>query len=333
MRRRNSPPGSLEIEMTETALMGTSSGRDNVVERLRGRGLRIALDDFGTGYSSLLYLRRFPVDRIKIAQEFVKDIGIEPNDTAIVKAAIGLARELGIGVMAEGVETAEQVQLLHEWGCRQAQGFYFAAPILAEDVLPLLRAGSVMRWRAVASDALNRPRRLEVVKPNRVHPAPKSGGLSGRRVAARAGHRVAAARGPKRRRSSLTVVRFGSSRGDADGDGARFGCEEVAAAPSRRAGCCRPAARGCNSNSIQREQGANAGPGCRNAGRGYRERSASAEAARQPEDSAALSPAGRANTPSRQSTAADRKVHRPVAHRRDADLRQSARSRCGRNRL
>ena len=171
------PPGSLEIEMTETALMGTSSGRDNVVERLRGRGLRIALDDFGTGYSSLLYLRRFPVDRIKIAQEFVKDIGIEPNDTAIVKAAIGLARELGIGVMAEGVETAEQVQLLHEWGCRQAQGFYFAAPLLAEDVLPLLRAGSVMHWRAAASDAPNRPRRLEVVKPDRVHPAPKSGGL------------------------------------------------------------------------------------------------------------------------------------------------------------
>ena len=78
--------------------------------------------------------------------------------------------------MAEGVETADQVQLLHEWGCRQAQGFHFAAPILAEDVLPLLRAGSVLRWRAAASDAPNRPpRRLEVVKPHRVHPAPKSG--------------------------------------------------------------------------------------------------------------------------------------------------------------
>ncbi len=99
--------------MTETALMGTSNGRDNVIERLRARGLRISIDDFGTGYSSLLYLRRFPVDRIKIAQEFVKDIGIEANDTAIVKAAISLAHELGIGVIAEGVETAEQVQLLH----------------------------------------------------------------------------------------------------------------------------------------------------------------------------------------------------------------------------
>ena len=87
-------PGLLEIEMTETALMGTSSAHDNVVDRLRERGVRIAIDDFGIGYSSLLYLRRFPVDRIKIAQEFVKDIGVEPNDTAIVKAAIGLAREL-----------------------------------------------------------------------------------------------------------------------------------------------------------------------------------------------------------------------------------------------
>jgi len=167
-------PGLLEIEMTETALMGTSSGHDNVVERLRARGLRIAIDDFGTGYSSLLYLRRFPVDRIKIAQEFVKDIGIEPNDTAIVKAAIGLARELGIGVLAEGVETADQLRLLHEWGCRQAQGFYFAAPMSAEEVLPLLHSGSVMRWLA-ASTAPSRPRRLGVVKSRPIHRTPNSG--------------------------------------------------------------------------------------------------------------------------------------------------------------
>jgi diguanylate cyclase (GGDEF)-like protein/PAS domain S-box-containing protein len=168
-------PGLLEIEVTESALMGTSSANDNVVQRLRARGLRIAIDDFGTGYSSLLYLRRFPVDRIKIAQKFVKDIGIEANDTAIVKAAIGLARELGIGVIAEGVETADQVRLLHEWGCRQAQGFYFAAPMPAEEVLPLLHSGSIMRWLAAASIAPSRPRRLRVGKPRRVHPAPKRG--------------------------------------------------------------------------------------------------------------------------------------------------------------
>jgi diguanylate cyclase (GGDEF)-like protein/PAS domain S-box-containing protein len=169
------PPGALEIELTETALMGTSSGYENVVERLRARGLRIAIDDFGTGYSSLLYLRRFPVDRIKIAQEFVKDIGIEPNDTAIAKAAIGLARELGIGVIAEGVETAEQVRLLHEWGCRQAQGFYFAAAMSVDDIEPLLRSGSVMRWRAAAPIPPSRSRPMRAVKSSRVGTAPKSG--------------------------------------------------------------------------------------------------------------------------------------------------------------
>ena len=168
-------PGLLEIEMTETALMGTSSAHDNVVDRLRERGVRIAIDDFGIGYSSLLYLRRFPVDRIKIAQEFVKDIGVEPNDTAIVKAAIGLARELGIGVLAEGVETADQLRLLYGWGCRQAQGFYFAAPMPAEDILPLLRSGSVMRWLAGPSTGPSYAGHLGVVKPRRIHHASKSG--------------------------------------------------------------------------------------------------------------------------------------------------------------
>jgi diguanylate cyclase (GGDEF)-like protein/PAS domain S-box-containing protein len=163
------PPGLLEIEMTESALMGTSGGHDSVVERLRGRGLKIAIDDFGTGYSSLLYLRRFPVDRIKIAQEFVKDIGVDANDTAIVKASIGLARELGIGVIAEGVETADQVRLLHRWGCRQAQGFYFAAPMGPEDVLPVLRSGSVMRLLAETGRGAR-----AAVKPQRIHRAPKS---------------------------------------------------------------------------------------------------------------------------------------------------------------
>jgi diguanylate cyclase (GGDEF)-like protein len=157
------PPALLEIEMTESALMGPSNGPDNVVERLRARGLRIAIDDFGTGFSSLLYLRRFPVDRIKIAQEFVKNIGTESNDNAIVKATIGLARELGIGVIAEGVETADQLRLLHQWGCRQAQGFYYAAPMAAADVLRLLRSGNVLRWLAAPSIVPERPRRWGAV--------------------------------------------------------------------------------------------------------------------------------------------------------------------------
>ena len=113
--------GSLEIEITETALMGSSSGHDNVVERLRARGLRIAIDDFGTGYSSLLYLRRFPVDRIKVAQEFVKDIGIEPNDTAIVKAAISLARELGCSPASAGM--ASQSETTNSVSINPKRGF------------------------------------------------------------------------------------------------------------------------------------------------------------------------------------------------------------------
>lgn len=171
-------PGSLEIELTETALMGTSGGRDNVIERLRARGLRIAIDDFGTGYSSLLYLRSFPVDRIKIAQEFVKDMSVEPNDTAIVKAAIGLARELGIGVIAEGVETADQARLLHDWGCRQAQGFYFARPMSAEDVLPLLRSGNILRWIAESSVAAERQGRRRGARRPRIHPIANPTGSS-----------------------------------------------------------------------------------------------------------------------------------------------------------
>ncbi len=169
------PANFLEVELTETALMGTSSGNDHVIERLRARGVRIAIDDFGTGFSSLLYLRRFPVDRIKIAQEFVKDIGIEASDTAIVKATIGLARELGIGVMAEGVETADQLQLLHAWGCRQAQGYYFAAPMPADDMLPLLRSGSIPRWLAKTAVAPGHVRPFGNVKPKPVRSVPKQG--------------------------------------------------------------------------------------------------------------------------------------------------------------
>jgi EAL domain-containing protein (putative c-di-GMP-specific phosphodiesterase class I) len=127
------------------ARLETSRQQNDVIKRLRARGLRIAIDDFGTGYSSLLYLRRFPVDRIKVAQEFIAEIGIDPNDTAIAKAAIGLARELGIEVIAEGVETAKQLRLLQQWGCRQAQGFYFAEPLPVEDVTLLLRRGTILR--------------------------------------------------------------------------------------------------------------------------------------------------------------------------------------------
>jgi len=133
------PPQMLELELTETVLMGASRRNSETLHRLRDNGVRIAIDDFGTGYSSLDYLRRFHVDRVKIAQNFVADIETVPGVQAIVRAALGLARELGLGVIAEGIETHEQLELLKSWGCREGQGYYLARPLRAKDVAQLLR--------------------------------------------------------------------------------------------------------------------------------------------------------------------------------------------------
>ena len=145
LRETGLPPRRLELELTETVLMAASREHNDVLARLREEGVRLAIDDFGVGYSSLDYLRRFPVDRIKIAQDFVEHIANVSGSAAIVKATIGLARELGINVIAEGVETVEQLELLKAWGCREAQGYYFAKPLAAEDLAPLLRRGTIVR--------------------------------------------------------------------------------------------------------------------------------------------------------------------------------------------
>ncbi len=138
------PPRMLELELTETVLMDATHHSSDVLERLRARGVRIAIDDFGTGYSSLEYLRRLSVDQIKIAQGFVADLDAEPSSGPIVKAALGLARELGLGVIAEGIETKAQLDLLRSWGCREAQGFYFAEPRPPQEITKLLRAGRIL---------------------------------------------------------------------------------------------------------------------------------------------------------------------------------------------
>jgi diguanylate cyclase (GGDEF)-like protein/PAS domain S-box-containing protein len=135
------PARMLEVELTESAMMMTTRGHSRVLEELRERGVSIAVDDFGTGYSSLALLRRFPVDRIKLAQEFIVDLVAGSNDAVIVQAAIGLARTLGADMIAEGVETAQQLAMLKSWGCGAAQGYFFARPASAEEIAPLLRRG------------------------------------------------------------------------------------------------------------------------------------------------------------------------------------------------
>lgn len=136
-------PRQLELELTESVLMEASRDHNHLLLRLRKAGHRIAVDDFGSGYSSLDYLRRYPVDRIKIAQTFITDIGIEPGNDAIVRAALSLARELNIEVVVEGVETFAQYELLKGWGSRIIQGYYFSKPVHVDEVTRLLRIGRI----------------------------------------------------------------------------------------------------------------------------------------------------------------------------------------------
>ncbi|ESZ05541.1 MULTISPECIES: putative bifunctional diguanylate cyclase/phosphodiesterase [unclassified Mesorhizobium] len=138
------PASRLELEITETVLMDESERVLKTLRQLRELGIRIALDDFGTGYSSLGYLRRFPVDKIKIDRSFIHDI--DNKDTAaIVRTIIGLGAELGITVTAEGVETEAQLDILRKAGCVEAQGFLIGMPSKAADMARLLKTRAASR--------------------------------------------------------------------------------------------------------------------------------------------------------------------------------------------
>ena len=143
LRETGLPPECLELELTETVLMETSFEHNDVLQRLREKGIRLAIDDFGTGFSSFDYLRRYPVSRIKMSQHFVRGSLHDASDAAIVKAIIGLARELNVEFIAEGVETAEQLEQLRAWGCCLIQGYYFARPMPSGEVGPLLADGVI----------------------------------------------------------------------------------------------------------------------------------------------------------------------------------------------
>jgi predicted signal transduction protein with EAL and GGDEF domain len=122
------------LEVTEEAFLGRTTERvAQTLARLRDMSLLIALDDFGTGYASLAHLRRFPIDRLKIDGSLVRDIGIDPGNTAIVRTVISLGHSLGVEVVAEGVETEAQCTFLREHGCDGAQGYFFGRPIAAAD--------------------------------------------------------------------------------------------------------------------------------------------------------------------------------------------------------
>jgi diguanylate cyclase (GGDEF)-like protein/PAS domain S-box-containing protein len=144
LRETHLPANLLELELTESVLMDASREHNDILIRLRAMGIKLAIDDFGTGYSSLDYLRNFPANHIKIAQSFTRNIETSSGDGTIVRAIIGLAHELDIDVIAEGIETRGQLDLVRRWGCHLIQGFYYARPLAAEDITALLLGGGVV---------------------------------------------------------------------------------------------------------------------------------------------------------------------------------------------
>lgn len=128
-------PDMLELEMTESLLMDHSLPASNAFGALSRLGVRIALDDFGTGYSSLAYLKRFPINTLKIDRSFVKDLTTNANDVTIAHAIIALAHSLQVDVIAEGVESEEQERFFRQQGCTQIQGYLISRPLpTAEDL-------------------------------------------------------------------------------------------------------------------------------------------------------------------------------------------------------
>jgi EAL domain-containing protein (putative c-di-GMP-specific phosphodiesterase class I) len=140
LARSGLDPALLELELTESMLMQSVDVTLDTLHRIRDMGVRLAIDDFGTGYSSLSYLKRFPLHTLKIDRSFVKDLPRDAEDAAITKAIIAMAHSLRLAVVAEGVETQEQLAFLQQHGCDEVQGYLFSRPVGADEFGGLLAA-------------------------------------------------------------------------------------------------------------------------------------------------------------------------------------------------
>jgi EAL domain-containing protein (putative c-di-GMP-specific phosphodiesterase class I) len=136
-------PGMLELEITESTLMHSVESYLPKLVAIRALGVKLSIDDFGTGYSSLNYLNRFPLDRLKIDRSFIHDMLDDPTDLAITRAIIGLGHTLGLRVVAEGVETQQEVNILRGAGCDELQGYFFAKPLAATQLSAWVDAQSI----------------------------------------------------------------------------------------------------------------------------------------------------------------------------------------------
>jgi diguanylate cyclase (GGDEF)-like protein/PAS domain S-box-containing protein len=134
-------PKCLELELTESVLIKRAESASSVLQTLRAKGIQIAVDDFGTGYSSLSYLTKFPIDALKIDQSFVRQISTVPTDTTIVTTVISMGQSLKLRVVAEGVETQNELEFLQAHNCEEAQGYFFSRPVPAQKFARLLETG------------------------------------------------------------------------------------------------------------------------------------------------------------------------------------------------
>jgi EAL domain-containing protein (putative c-di-GMP-specific phosphodiesterase class I) len=132
------PPEHLELEVTETFVMDDPESNINTLHRLRALGIRLAIDDFGTGYSSLAYLKRLPINKLKIDRSFVKDVPGDADDEAITRAVIGLGKTLNLDIVAEGVERKACVDFLLHEGCYFGQGYLWGKPMPEDEIVPWL---------------------------------------------------------------------------------------------------------------------------------------------------------------------------------------------------
>jgi predicted signal transduction protein with EAL and GGDEF domain len=141
LRLSGLPASHLELEITESTAMGNVGVASETLKRLQAMGVRVSLDDFGTGYSSLYYLKQFPINALKIDKFFVQHAPEDPDDAAIVQAIVSMAHSLGLKIVAEGVETAEQLAFLRGLGCEMIQGFIFSRPLPAQALGEILAQG------------------------------------------------------------------------------------------------------------------------------------------------------------------------------------------------
>ena len=153
MAAAGAPPGAIDIEITESLLVDCSAELIGVLKKICGLGAEISLDDFGTGFASISYLKRLPLSLLKIDQSFARGALNSTIDAAIVRSVVYLAAELGLRVIAEGAESAEQVAYLRAAGCQEIQGFFFSKPLLPEGFAEYVKAHGAAEAKTAAKGA------------------------------------------------------------------------------------------------------------------------------------------------------------------------------------